>query len=133
MKSIYPYLYFNGNCRAAVEYYQSCLGAKVEWLGNCNGDTGNSVEARIIIETTVILAADYSPNCLFSRGNAATLFIKFHSSYMLFRQFERLVADGIVHLLPGPVAGGLMAELSDPFGVRWIFFFPAPTNSSIFL
>lgn len=30
--AVEPYLFFNGNCEAAIEYYKKALGAKVEML-----------------------------------------------------------------------------------------------------
>ena len=128
MKSIYPCLYFKGNCRAAMGYYKSCLGAALEWQSNIDGK-----QARLTVESSIILASDIPFGQIFNRGNAASLFVQFHSQEIMVRQFERLVADGILHVPPGPVAGGIMGELTDPFGVRWMFFFPAFSKSGIIL
>jgi PhnB protein len=130
---IQPYLFFNGRCEEAINFYQRALGAEVEMLmrfkdspeppqpGACAPDSGEKVmHACFRVGGSSIMASD-------GRCSGKTSFDGFALSLALTdeaeaeRLFVALAEGGQVQM---PLAKTFFAErfgmLADQFGVSWM-------------
>lgn len=132
---IQPYLFFNGNCEQAVNFYAQQLGGKIEILmrykdmpdeakqGNPQDVNPESImHARLLIGENALMASDGCPQ----DGADAS-----HKGFSLSLNpndveqgrdlFEKLSQGGLVTLPYGPTfwAKGF-GMLTDQFGVNWM-------------
>ena len=80
--SVIPYLYFNGNCRAAIAFYKEALHASLEIMEM--GDTpinapetpkGHVMHSILTLENITIMASDTMPGKPVTFGNSVSLSI----------------------------------------------------------
>ena len=67
-----PYLFYNGNCEAAFNYYEKVLGGKIEFLMRADegpadmkpspGNEKKIMHARMSIGTQLLMASDAPPD-----------------------------------------------------------------------
>lgn len=131
-----PYLFFDGKCEEALEFYKSTAGAKVTALmrykeapdqTNMNPDSRDKVmHAEFTVGESKILASDgYCKNA--PRFEGFSLTIQCASDAEAKRLFDGLSAGGQVTMPLGPTffahAFGMVA---DKFGVGWMLIHPKP-------
>ncbi|AGP45070.1 Uncharacterized protein conserved in bacteria [Serratia plymuthica] len=132
---IQPYLFFNGNCEQAVNFYAQQLGGKIEFImrykempeeakqgGPQDADPESIMHARLLIGESALMASDSCPQ----DGADAS-----HKGFSLSLNpkdveqgrelFEKLSQGGQVTLPYGPTfwAKGF-GMLTDQFGVNWM-------------
>ncbi|MEP7366893.1 MAG: VOC family protein, partial [Acidobacteriota bacterium] len=76
MKSVSPYLNFDGNCREAMTFYASCLGAELEMMpfsqmpgGAAPGTEDRLMHSRLSKGSVTIMASDTMPGTTSQQGN----------------------------------------------------------------
>ena len=127
---IQPYLFFEGRCEEAIEFYRKAIGAEVEMLMRfrespepeaCPTGGGDKVmHASLRVGNTHIMASDgrCQGNPSF-QGMALSLFVA--TSAEAKRYFNALAEGGKVEM---PLAKTFWSEsfgmLSDRFGVMWM-------------
>ncbi|CAI1769125.1 Uncharacterized protein conserved in bacteria [Serratia liquefaciens] len=132
---IQPYLFFNGNCEQAINFYQQQLGARIEMImrykdmpeeakqgGPQDVNPESIMHARLLIGETALMASDGGPQ---DGGEAS------HKGFALSLDpsdveqgralFEKLAQGGQVTM---PYQATFWAKgfgmLTDQFGVNWM-------------
>ncbi len=131
---IHPYLFFDGRCDEAIDFYKKTIGAKVEMLMRFKdapdqsmvspGSKGKVMHAQIQIGDAMVLASDGrnqgKPNF---QGFALTIFAKDETETD--KIFAALGSEGHVTM---PLAKTFFSPrfgmLTDKFGVGWMVIVP---------
>jgi PhnB protein len=141
MKQISPHLHFNGNCRAAMEFYKQALG--VDLFIMTFGETPDdpawvTPESRDLImhsalkrgETLFLMAADNMPGSTFNEGNNISVCIECESAEEIEAFFKALSAGGEVTLpLQDMFWNARFGMINDKFGVHWMLNFALPKQA----
>jgi PhnB protein len=110
MAQLNPYLHFDGNCREAMTFYKSCLGGELEIQS-----VGESP-----------MASDMMGPGGVQKGNEVSLTISGSNKEEIESFFSRLAAGGkVTHPLKEEFFG-LYGDLTDKFGVNWMFNYQKP-------
>jgi PhnB protein len=131
MTKLTPYLLFDGRCREAMEFYQSCLGGKLtmkavketpakdqmqafqqDWILNAHLDAG-----LMEISASDWLALDETP----VRGSTVCMYLRGGSFGELKTLFDKLSEGAKVTDPLKETFFGTYGALNDRFGVRWMF------------
>jgi PhnB protein len=134
MLGVNPYITFNGNCREAIEFYRSALGAEVVFVHTVGespmsemGPPDNIMHCTIKVEGTVIMMSDGMGPGAPVAGGSISLAIGLNDPPRAQMLFDKLVEGGTVIM---PVQKTYWAEafgmLTDRFGVRWMINCEAP-------
>jgi PhnB protein len=131
MSSLTPYLLFDGRCREAMEFYQSCFGGELrvtkvkdspvkDWMPAAQHE--KVVNAQLRSSAVDISASDWlRPDRTPIRGNTVCLFLSGGSLRELKALFEKLSAEAEVTDPLKAQFFGTYGALNDKFGVRWMF------------
>ncbi|MES2979599.1 MAG: VOC family protein [Pseudomonadota bacterium] len=130
---IEPYLFFDGNCEEALDFYQDALGGQVRQLMRYGGSPMDTPElpaawkSRVLHATLDVagqrfMAADAMP------GNSMEAYAGFSISVNIPQDrakaekiFHALSSDGTVTQPFGPTFwGALFGMVVDKFGVPWM-------------
>ena len=141
MKQITAHLHFNGNCRAAMEFYKQALGLDlfIMTFGEAPGDPAwVTPESRDLVMhsalmrggTIFLMAADNMPGSPFNQGNNVSVCIECESSDEIDSFFKALSARGEVALpLQDMFWNARFGMLKDKFGIHWMFNYPLPKQA----
>jgi len=125
-----PYLFYNGNCEAALKYYQRVLGAEIEAMLTYDGGPADMpippdykkkiMHAKISIDDEVIMASDAPPgNFHPPQGFAVSLQVEDPADAE--RRFKALSEGGTVNM---PFAKTFFSKgfgmCVDQFGIPWM-------------
>jgi PhnB protein len=131
--AVQPYLFFDGRCEEAVEFYQRALGAKVGMLmrfkespeppppGMVPPDSGDKVmHAELQIGDTVVMASDGS--CTGKPSfKGFSLSLTAADATEADRLFNALADSGQVQMPMGPTFWSpRFGMVADRFGVGWM-------------
>ncbi len=136
---VQPYLFFEGRCEEAVEFYKKALGAKVEMLmrykdapeppppGMCPPGTENKVmHATLKIGEATVMASDGRMQEK-ADFKGFSLSLDFKTPEQAERAFHALGEGGQVTM---PLSKTFFAKsfgmVADRFGVHWMVIVPAP-------
>jgi len=125
-----PHLSFNGQCQAAFEYYEKCLGGKITFMMTY-GDSPMAAESAPDWQKKILHAALALGNELLTGGDSPAEFYKTpQGSYVLLsvdaaveadRIFKELAENGTVQM---PIQETFWAlrygMLIDQFGTPWM-------------
>jgi PhnB protein len=131
---INPYVFFDGRCEEALNFYRTALGAEVTMLmrfkeapeqpppGTLPPDAGDKVmHAELRIGSSVIFASD---GCEFANNTSRrgiSLALSVDSDADATRIFEALAADGQVNMPLGKTFfASSFGMVKDRFGVEWM-------------
>lgn len=118
---IYPFITFNGNCREAMTFYQSCFGGELHFscLGEAPGGHGFPTEMQqLVVHATLrsehiqLYASDLAGEDGLQSGNQVSLFCPAAPDGLI----QRLSSEGKTI-----DQSGSWATVTDKFGVMWIF------------
>jgi len=134
-----PYLIFNGNCREALAFYQSCLGGELNLLRFGDSPVAahmpaeahdNVMHGTLTTPDYILMASDAGrPDGILSLGNVVRLSLHFDNEAELDATFARLSAGGqVVDALADMPWGGKFGTLTDRFGIMWLFNFQRPAH-----
>ena len=130
MKSVTTYLHFNGNCREAMSFYQTCLGGELHLQpypdagGKPSADPGAPITHAQLSRggAPALMASDSSPEGPVHQGNNFSVSVECESLDEIERLFPAIGAQGKVRLpLSDMPWGARFGMLTDRFGVQWIF------------
>jgi PhnB protein len=131
MFTLSTYLVLDGNCAAAMRFYQECLGGELAMT--TVGDSpmkamvpesmhGRVINARLVGGAADISASDWMrPGEKRVQGNSVCLYLSGGTTDETRAVFEKLSRGASV---TDPIAEqpfGLYGALNDAFGVRWMF------------
>lgn len=128
-----PYLTFNGNCREAMQFYQECIGGKLEW--QTIGDSPLSeqlpasmkkkiLHASLRREGLLLMGTDMGAENGRRPGNTVSLMLDCSSEKEARDCYERLAKEGEpTHPLHITFWGSLLGDLTDRYGNQWLLHF----------
>jgi PhnB protein len=129
MTHINAYLNFNGNCRAAMTFYQQCLGGELVMQTIADSPiashmppeiAGNILHSTLTTPAFTLMASDMGGPQL-KPGNSISLMLACSSEAELHACFEKLAANGHVVMAPAvQFWGALYGQLTDLFGNDWL-------------
>lgn len=134
MKDINAYLFFEGNCREAMNFYQSCLGGKTEVM-TFEGSPmevpdeykDKVMHACLMTDELTLMASDSMPGQPVNFGNSVSLSINYESEAEINRLFPLLAQDGQVTMaLQDTFWGARFGSLIDKFGINWMLNYDKP-------
>jgi PhnB protein len=132
-----PYLLFNGQAKAAMEFYSSILGGelKLQTFGE-SGMPGAEKEkdliihAQLTVDDMVIMASDSGHGHEVEFGSNVALSLVGPEEKELTEIFEKLSHGGKVDLkLEKQFWGDIYGQLTDKFGVHWMVNISSPESS----
>lgn len=139
MAKLNPYLTFNGNCKAAFNFYKSVFGGdftSVSTFKDMPQETQNSLEQEDynkimhislpIGEETTLMGSDitYHQTMNFEEGNNFSISIAADSKEEADTLFNKLVVEGEVGLpLQEAFWGSYFGMLTDQYGIQWMINF----------
>ena len=131
MTNLTPYLLLDGNCKQAMEFYQSCFGGELkqmqvkdspakDWMPAHQHE--RIIHARLKSGNIDLSASDWlRPNRERIRGNTVCLYLNTGTSEELRALFDRLSEGADVTDPLKEMFFGMYGALNDKFGVRWMF------------
>jgi PhnB protein len=131
MTTLTSYLLFDGNCKEAMEFYQSCFGGDLAQMKVKDTPAKESmpasqqekiINARLRSGPIDISASDWlRPDRERVRGNTVCLYLSGGTLEELRALFGRLSEGGDVTDPLKEMFFGSYGALNDRFGVRWMF------------
>lgn len=129
MQPLVPYLFFNGNCREAMNFYKSCFGGDLQVFtyGDAPPDAHMKDAAKdaimhstLIKDSLVIMASD-SPGGAANPGINIHLSIDCETMAEIESLFKALSQQGkIDQPLADTFWGAHFGMLTDKFGIHWM-------------
>jgi PhnB protein len=123
--SLMPYLYFNGQTKEAMQFYQSILGGelKLQTYGE-TGDTSENkdkiIHAELKTDLFVFYSSDGNPQYPVSMGNNIHMCFVGTDADSLTKSFNSLAEGGKVDMpLAKQFWGDTYGQLTDKFGIHW--------------
>ncbi|MGA9670530.1 MAG: VOC family protein [Terracidiphilus sp.] len=131
MATLTPYLLFDGTCRQAMEFYNSCFGGELTAVKVKDSPAKDfmpafqhekTVNARLKSNNIDISASDWlMPDRKPARGNTVCLFLSGATLEELKSLFEKLSEGAEVTDPLKEMFFGTYGALNDKFSVRWMF------------
>jgi PhnB protein len=127
---VIPYVFFNGNCREAIQFYEKVLGGKVQGLMTY-GDSpmgkdmppeqkDKIIHARMNVGNSVLMASDETPD-RHTAPQGFSLSVSVKDAGEAERVFAALAEGGSIQM---PIAQTFWSVrfgmLTDQFGMRWM-------------
>jgi PhnB protein len=127
---VIPYVFFNGNCREAVQFYEKVLGGKVQSL-HIYGDSpmgqdmppdqkNKIMHAHMIVGNSVLMASD-AIHGRYSAPQGFSLSVSVKDPAEAERVFAALAEGGAIQM---PIAQTFWSlrfgMLTDQFGMPWM-------------
>ncbi|MDN3687659.1 VOC family protein [Cyclobacterium jeungdonense] len=133
MKTINPYLGFDGNCREAMTFYQTCFGGALTFqtigespmASQCpTGKEGHILHSSLTGDNFLFMATDMTPPDGFKSGSEVSLAISFDSESDIRKVYELLSKQGnVLDDLKESLWGSLFGVVQDRFGKVWMLDF----------
>lgn len=129
MKPLVPYLFFNGNCREALDFYKQCFGGELVVMtfadapkGNeCRGANPDGVMHGMLSAGKLSLMASDNPMGAPVPGDQVCLSITCETLKEIERLFGMLSADGkVLQALHDAFWGDRFGMVVDKFGMHWM-------------
>ena len=124
-----PYIHFNGKCREAMTFYHSCLGGELMLQKISESPMAAQLPSEMgahILHSTLtngaitIMASDMSTNP--TKGDDITLCLNCTNTEELSDYFTKLSEGGNIKMqLHQTFWGATYGELTDKFGMNWMF------------
>lgn len=128
---INPYLHLAGKCREAMTFYKECLGGEltiniVEESPMAQqfpaGLQNQVLHASLINKSLVLLGSDMSEATEKVPGNNISLSLNCSSAEEMTTFFTNLSNGGKINHPIHEFFAGLMANLTDKFGITWMLY-----------
>lgn len=129
MTQVFPYLFFNGNCRQAMEFYAKHIGGELQIMTYAEapkGEAPSGLDDRIMHAALkkgdmMIMASDGMADESIQFGNSVVLSLSVDTIEEAERLFRALSENGQVIM---PLAESFWAKrfgmLTDAFGMKWM-------------
>ena len=125
-----PYLYFNGNCEAALKFYEKHLGGKIESSMTFEGSPAAEqtspewrskiIHARMSLGDHILMASDAPPG-RYNAPQGFALSLGFATPAEAERVFHALSEKGSVQMPLGETFfASRFGMLVDQFGIPWM-------------
>jgi PhnB protein len=136
MKPLVPYLFFNGNCREAMEFYRACFGGKLEMMTyaqspdpeRCKPGDEDKIMHALLAEGDFALMASDNPVAAPAVGDNISLSAACVDGPATDRLFAALGEGGKVAMpLEKTFWGAYFGMLVDRYGIHWMLSCPVKT------
>ena len=130
MAQLTPYLTFDGNCRQAMEFYKACFGGELSVMTVADSPMKDQspaelqdqvMHSQLAAGEIVLMASDTLGRGEVVRGNGTTLCLIGRTKAEIHDLFAKLGEGGTVGHPLQEVFFGTFGELTDKFGVNWMF------------
>jgi PhnB protein len=135
MTQINAYLRFNGNCAEAMTFYKECLGGVVKLMTVGESPMAsqmpaaqhkNIMHATLVNKGIMLMGSDMTGPDGVMHGNAISLTVVCSSKTEIETFFAKLSAGGkVMHALKEEFFG-THGDLTDKFGLSWMFNYEKP-------
>lgn len=129
MGRLITYLTFNGNCRAAMEFYRECLGGKLHLQTLDESDRTDKlppgmkqivVQASLKNDNLLLMGTDMIDEELL-QGNSVSILLDCDDMDQIRAFYAKLKTGGIAtNPLRESLCGDLLGGLTDKFGNHWL-------------
>ena len=134
MNAMTTYLFFDGECKEAMQFYKECLGGELFLMtyGEAPCETPDNLKDRIIHASlkngsAVLMASDKGLDIPLNVGNNFKVSIGCDSMEELQKFFAALSEKGTVRMpLADTFWGAHLGMLTDKFGINWMVSLPTP-------
>jgi PhnB protein len=131
MATTTPYLFFDGDCRRAMEFYKSCFGGELHVMGygdapgqECPPGAKDRVMHAALMDGAFRLMASDVPESDLKRGDNVHVCMDCDSLEQIEKVFPAVAQGGKVgQPLHDAFWGARFGMLTDRFGVHWMFVF----------
>ncbi len=129
MKEINAYLIFDGNCGAAMKFYEKCLGAELQLMpfSDMPGDAPKGAKdrimhARLAKGQAILMASDTAPGMPFQQGSNFSVSIQCDSAQEIEKIFGAFSDKAKITMpLQETFWAARFGMLTDQFGINWMF------------
>ena len=132
MKSTNTYLTFGGSCRQAMEFYQQCIGGKLNIMPFSQAPPeaqpkdeklkNNIMHAHLENGPFLLMASDGMPGMPVQHGNNFHINLNCESEQEIEKLFKALGAGGqVIVPLNDTFWGAKFGIIKDKFGIGWMF------------
>ena len=136
MQALQPYLFFNGNCREAMEFYAVALGGKLNMMTYAESPNPPAEMGELIMHAhlaagngVVLMASDPMPGQVLSEGKNFSLSLFCDSREEEERIFAALTEGGEVRQpLQDTFWGAHFGMLYDRYGITWMLSYNLPAG-----
>lgn len=131
------YLYFNGNCEEAMNFYKDTLGGtivNISRYGDSPMPASEAYKNKILhavmqVAGTTIMFSDSNEQHHAAPGDNFSVSLNFHSDEEITRVFNLLSTGGKVTMpLQDTFWGAKFGMCCDRFGINWMFNWDKPKN-----
>jgi PhnB protein len=135
MKAVTTYLFFNGTCKAAMEFYKQCLGGELYIMpfgeapgGPKDGPAADRImHAALKQDSLIVMASDTRPEDPLQAGTNFSICVDCDSREEQSKFFSAMSAGGKVTMpLQDTFWGAHFGMLTDRFGIGWMFNYATP-------
>jgi len=129
MNNLMPYLFFNGQCKAALDFYAQAMGGEITAMSTfaeMPGETPPGAEDRIMHATfkagdVTFMASDSMPGQVIPRSGPVALSLDFTDAEEQATVFHELAEGGeITMALQDMFWGARFGMVTDKFGIQWM-------------
>lgn len=129
MNSLIPYLFFNGNCREAMNFYQQCFAGELKLMtygdapeeaNDKKADKNEIMHSTLKNDSLTLMASDW-PGGKANPGNNVHLNIDCVSKSEIETLFNKLSQEGkVIQPLADTFWGAHFGMLIDKYGIHWM-------------
>lgn len=121
---------FNGKCREAMKFYQECLGGELTlqkisespMAAQLSSKAGANILHSVLVRDELILMGSDMMGDKLQKGNEVMLRLQCSNNEELHSAFDKLSMGGQIRMpLHQSVWGATYGELTDKFGIHWMF------------
>lgn len=133
--SLNVYLYFNGNCEEAMNFYKDATGGSIDSLqrygdnpmGASIAHKDKILHAVMTIRDSKIMFSDSNEKRNVNFGDNFAIALDFKSAGDIKKTYEAVSAGGTITMpLQDTFWGATFGMCCDKFGVNWMFNFDKP-------
>lgn len=135
--SLNMYLYFNGNCEQAMNFYVNATGGTIGAIqrygdapmGASEAYKNKVLHATFTIYGATVMCSDSNEKKIVNFGDNFSIALDFKSDDEIARAFEALSAGGTITMpLQDTFWGAKFGMCCDKFGVNWMFNYDKPKH-----
>lgn len=137
MATLNPYLFFNGNCREAMEFYQSNLGGKLDIMTvgespmaeNFPKERHDEIfHCMLATDKIVLMASDWMAEGKAQDGTHVSLVLNCESKDEAESLYSKLSEGGKVTMPLKDEFFGTLGAFTDKFGINWMVEYSKDEN-----
>ena len=129
MKTINPYLTFDGTAREAMSFYAKNLGGQLEMqtfkeagMAGPKDDPNRVIHAKLSVGSLVIMASDSPPGLPVNHGDGTWISIECDDVAEIEKLFKAFGDGGTVIMpLQDQFWGARFGMIKDKYNIRWMF------------